>query len=463
MMAMARPGGAAVRPSSTVFRAIRLEVFSQTQESFGKKFQMKGETVCRMENQTRGYRVSKRHLRVLRELRAPRDKAELFQSLLAELEAALRTEAGEEVPELVPGALPEPREPSASPEGNGVGNAAALPTAQAHPTEEAARQAQEAAHQAQESAVLAQQLGARLEVRHAEEAERAEQHRRDDEGRRAEEARKRDEAVHQQEALIRRAEQVFQAATEWWAQQVPRVEDALHQVQAMVSGAEQRWVAWWAEELKQFRARADAEAQQRAGEVATRAQEATDAARLARESAERAEQTGRALLQRVQRWVLVGMGASVLALAAGGLAWVGLLHSGIERSTTPLPGKPEPGSRELARQGNDGSTVQPEQSEEPEDGKSQGQDGGSATVNPGIRASPMPKNGVPGQRRAPCPGSVDVFDGNCWGKVTLSPEQVQDGMCDDPKLYEPSEGWCAAHHAAYRPYLARRPRNAEKK
>jgi len=82
---------------------------------------------------------------------------------------------------------------------------------------------------------------------------------------------------------------------------------------------------------------------------------------------------------------------------------------------------------------------------------------------PGIRASPMPENGVPGQRRAPCPGSVDVFDGNCWAKVTLSPEQVQDGVCDDPKLYEPSEGWCAAHHAAYRPYLARRPRNAEKK
>ena len=420
-----------MRKASDILKAIREEVFVHSQGGFAETLgYSRKETICRLESGKPEHRLSFIHLEKLRGLKPPPHKADAFQALLQEFEEALRREAaGPSVAERAPGATPQGVAPG---EGRSV---------EGHP---------------------AVALRETAEARQAEEALRAEQLRQADEARRAEEALRREEAPRHLEALTQRTEQVFQAAMEWWAQQVPRFEDALRQAQAMVSGAEQRLVAWWAEEVKQFRTRADAEAQQHAGEVAARAKEATDAARLARESAERAEQTGRALMQRVQQWVLVGISASMLAVA-GGVVWGVLLRSGAERSTASLPGKPEPGSRELARQEQAGSTDQPEQPEAPEEGWSRGQNGGSASVRPIIRASPLPKGGVPGQRHAPCPEFADVFDGRCWTKVTLTSEQVRGGVCDDPKFYEPSEGWCVAHHAAYRPLFAPRPRNAEKK
>jgi len=91
-------------------------------------------------------------------------------------------------------------------------------------------------------------------------------------------------------------------------------------------------------------------------------------------------------------------------------------------------------------------------------------EGGSAAANLIRRASPLPKDGVPGQRHAPCPEGAEVMNDLCWNRWALTPDQVRGGACDNPQVYEPSEGWCVAHRAAYLPVLAPlRRKNAEKR
>jgi len=96
-----------------------------------------------------------------------------------------------------------------------------------------------------------------------------------------------------------------------------------------------------------------------------------------------------------------------------------------------------------------------------EDVRSSAQDGGRAAANLVLRASQMPKGGVPGQRRPPCP-AFEVMNDLCWKTVKMTAEQVNEGGCDDPNVYEPSDGWCASHRTAYLPVYSVRRRNAEK-
>jgi len=158
---------------------------------------------------------------------------------------------------------------------------------------------------------------------------------------------------------------------------------------------------------------------------------------------ERREKDKREMLRAVNR------SGRVSVWAVGVLASVLLLRTSAPVSEL-LPMSPAP-VRPTVREGNDGV-------------RSGATEGASVAANLIRKASPMPTGGVPGQRRAPCPASADVINDLCWARWTLTPEQVRDGFCDNPHVYEPSEGWCVAHRAAYMPiYAPVRRKNAEKR
>jgi len=68
------------------------------------------------------------------------------------------------------------------------------------------------------------------------------------------------------------------------------------------------------------------------------------------------------------------------------------------------------------------------------------------------QALPMPTKPLPGQLVGPCPDGVEEINGLCWGKTPLTPVQIKAGACEKWGLYEPSDGWCRAHMAGYRPH-----------
>jgi len=160
-----------VRSSSDVFRAIRTEVFGDTQMRFGKRLGLTRETILRLEGLKEGHHVSFKHLYWLRKLPAPAGKTEQLQGLLAELETAIGRE-------LRANAADQPANPSAISED--------LEAAQAHLTglsEDAARRAEAA-------------------------AQRAEQLQREENARRDEDARQREEVLRRAEAVVLRTEQL---------------------------------------------------------------------------------------------------------------------------------------------------------------------------------------------------------------------------------------------------------------
>jgi len=405
-------GGTAVRPSSQIVRAIRKEVFDFTQKAFGAKLQLQEETISRMENRIGGYRVLPKHLEVIRQLRAPSEKAKQFQALLAELETALRAEEAEadtkaeaDKREAAPpapggaGGAPLRAEPTPSPE-QGDGSTARPPG-----------------------------------------------------------------------EVAPGPEQIFEAAKAWWEQQAARFDETVRQAQTKLQEMDRQLRDWWAEEQKQFQARRDADAeaararnerfQEELSALAHRTREAT---RSAQESAERAERARLVQEQRMQRWALVTTMAAVLGLAGAGVAWLENLRPRDERVTSTVTRQQEAAHPEKAEQEDGGSIPETERQPTSENALSSAADGGTAAAKVITQATRMPKGGVPGQRRAPCPQGIDEFESYCWSKWSLTSGQVEAGVCDDPQVYEPSEGWCAEHRAAYRPFYERRPRrNTEKR
>jgi len=85
---------------------------------------------------------------------------------------------------------------------------------------------------------------------------------------------------------------------------------------------------------------------------------------------------------------------------------------------------------------------------------SAGLDGGTELTSLMSQALPFPKTPLPEQLDAPCPEGAEEINGHCWTKFMLTPAQVKGGTCDTARLYEPSNGWCRAHHAGYKPLYA---------
>ena len=83
---------------------------------------------------------------------------------------------------------------------------------------------------------------------------------------------------------------------------------------------------------------------------------------------------------------------------------------------------------------------------------------GGAEVAKLLRAAlPIPNGpATPDQLAAPCARNEEVFNGYCYEKFTLTPEQVKQGACEKFTLYELSKGWCRAHHTGYSPVFERR-------
>jgi len=91
---------------------------------------------------------------------------------------------------------------------------------------------------------------------------------------------------------------------------------------------------------------------------------------------------------------------------------------------------------------------------------SAGLDGGTALAQLVQQATLMPRSPLPGQRSKPCPGgAVEEVNGHCWLKLSVTPELLKAGACENSSVYEPSTGWCQAHLAFYLPFFDNR-RNA---
>jgi len=408
-----------VRSSAEILRAIRKEVFEYTQKQFGAKLQLKGETISRMENPMGGYRILEKHLRDLREMRAPGDKAALMKTLLAELETALRTE------------LTVPR---------GTRRAPA-------PVEAPTVQAQEAQAPVKEEAPPNEAVRRMEALHHAEEA------------RRAEEALRREQAAQHLEGLKRSTEEAVEAMKTWWTQQSSKIDEVMRQrAEQLLDGTK----VWWAEERKQLEARAQADArdaraqaEQQSREVGGLVGKAVEAARAAGESAERAEHATAAALK-WRRWT--AWGAVAAAFVLGPFSTAVLWHSGLIRT------RQEDGALLSQRDARpkEAEDSGPMERSAPEEGAdTTALDGGTALAQAALQALPIPVGGVPGQRAAPCSADDEEISGFCWVKHQLTAAQVKAGRCETLHLYELSPGWCRAHRAGYLPvYTGRKDNNA---
>jgi hypothetical protein len=318
------------RSSNNILHAIRTEVFGENQARFGKRLSLTKETILRLEGRKAGHRVSPKHLRWLRELRAPSGKAELMQALLAELEAAIQEELRAEA--------------SSGEHSPGVG--AMPPTGQEGTGSELLRLAdrsEDAARRAEEAAQRVEQLQLEVEVRAEERAAQASQ---------------------EAEAAARQAEQ--------------------------------------------DRVAAERRARRRALAVL--------AASLA-----------------------VGMfGGGLVQLTSQG-TWFTASDTG--RADSSRDDLPDPPVDRL-----------PEPEQEHWSG---GLDAGTEPE----KLLPIPKGGLPGQLAAPCPEGAEEINGFCWWRVSITADQAKGGFCEDRGFYEPSAGWCRAHHAGYLPVRSRRRPN----
>jgi len=408
-----------VRPSGEILRAIRKEVFEFTQKQFGAKLQLKEETISRMENRIGGYAIHVKHLRWLREMRAPQDKLALYRTLLDELEAALRTE----------NAAPPVRAPAPAP----VDTPAVPVEVKAAPVEDANRSDTREASRGDE-------LRQMKEIQQAEES------------RRAEEALRREEAAKQLSAVVRSTEQLVAAVKDWWAQQTSDIEQVLRQ-------HKDQWMqdarAWWAEEQRRAAEQARSRADEQSHAAGTWVKQAAEAARTSQEHAEQARQANAAALKRM-RWTF---GAVAAAVVLGPLSTAILQHAETRR---PLPqqGAPVHEQDNTGPQSASAENSQQAQQEVPaEEADTTALDGGTALAQAALSALPLPSNGVPGQRAAPCPAGIEEMSGYCWGKHVLTEAEVKAGHCEILRLYEPSPGWCRTHRAGYLPVFAARKDN----
>ncbi|HLL56218.1 MAG TPA: hypothetical protein VK447_21825 [Myxococcaceae bacterium] len=201
-----------MRASSEILKAIRTEVFGESQRVFGKRLPLAKETISRMELRKEGHPVTARHLRLLRGLRAPMKKAEQLEALLEELEAAVWREMQVDLgiepgPQGAPIAGTAPTERIEA-DGPPAGQLPAEVPEQATPEmEEAAR---------------------RLELLRLEEE------------RRAEELRRLQESVQRAEAMLQRAEQLRLEEEERRAAHASRM--AEEEVRARARRQRARWL-----------------------------------------------------------------------------------------------------------------------------------------------------------------------------------------------------------------------------
>ncbi len=169
-----------MRASSEILKAIRTEVFGESQQVFGKRLPLAKETISRLELRKEGHPVTAKHLRLLRELRAPKNKADQFHALLKELEEALWREMqvslGRE-----PGALEAPAAVTAPTEREDLDSTSVGPMPQEVP---------------EQATPDMEEMAQRLDLLRLEEA------------RRAEEVRRLQESLQRAEAAILRAEEL---------------------------------------------------------------------------------------------------------------------------------------------------------------------------------------------------------------------------------------------------------------
>src|SRR4051794_3354214 len=100
-----------------------------------------------------------------------------------------------------------------------------------------------------------------------------------------------------------------------------------------------------------------------------------------------------------------------------------------------------------------------EDSPDSEQPLSSGLDGGTELTNLVTQALPFPDGPVRQQLAAPCPEGIEEINGYCWLIVNFATVSVKAGACNEDGVYEPSEGWCRAHHAGYRPFRGTRRKN----
>jgi hypothetical protein len=398
-----------VRSSSDIFKAVRTEVFGETQETFGRRLLLTKETISRLEGRKAGHYVSVRHLRLLRGLRAPRDQAAKLEALLVELDAALQREmaAGGPGPaqEAFPVGVEAPGQGAEAASTGGVGKPGL---------------GAESASDAERAATRAESVAERIEQLYAAE-----------EARRADEARKREEEAEQAKRLR-------------FAEETRRAEAARKQEELV------RCVVEAAERFEQIRA----------GDEARRAEEARkkeSEARAAEEEARRVEQRRVSERRQTRRLLLAMLAMSTALGALGGVATrtFETPPAQVDRMRAEQAPSQETRTPEVAPS----ERGLPEEDLDAEESLSAGMDAGTAMTELLMQAIPMSRGPVPGQMAAPCPDEAEEFNGYCWGKVALTSRQVKAGFCDTAGLYEPSEGWCRAHRAGYRPLRSARRRN----
>jgi len=438
----------AVRTSGEIFRDIRRDVFDSSQGALGKRLGLTRETVGRLEGHKQGHRVLTTHLEWLRALKPPGEKSALFQALLQELAAAIDAEKGAE--RSAAGSLPS------------SSTSAADEAEQAEHAEwqQHLEEVRSAVQQVKDTAVQVEQWHLLEEARRTEEAQRAEQARLAEERRHADETKRMEEATRRMEEVageIAQFHRLEEARRE--AQEERRQKEEAQRAAALAtvtaSTGEAKAAAETARQAtEQAQSLWRALEQQRAEEVAQR--------KAAQQEAEEKAQEAEQLQRRLRRESFAVLATCVvMMLVTGATVWKGgrapedrppePSHAS-EAANVPAPEKQEPEKpKEVSEE-----SAQPE-----EEASTTGLDGGTVVVKTVLKAKPIPNGPVQtGHRHGTCPSGAEKFNDYCYNRVRLSLEQVQGGACTDPGLYEPEEGWCVAHLAAYRPVLAPRPRNS---
>lgn len=499
-----------MRSSSIIFRAIRMELFRLSQAKFGKKLGLSKVTIGRLERRKHGHHVSAKHWRLLRDLPAPPGEAERKEAMLDELakaieeeskpegylEAEQRRQAEEEkrAADLQKAAEAAQRAELAVRELERLEAALQRTAAEIEQRLEGFRQAEELrrqqdadtrevtlrrveelAQRAEGSAQRADQLRLAAEsiraqadqhqeelvLRALEAIERAEKLRFEMEAARAQASEQFQEFVLRAEETARRAEQLalgWEARRVEMGETVRRVEEAAARAEQLRADDEAR-LAQAARRQEEGRQRVEGAAA-RAEDAATRAEQTqaalADEAQNREQAAKDVERRRALEHRRVKRLLVTTVIASVV-LSVGGVGAIVMLWLPpqaelvrMAQGTNFGPGAHEPLPAERESAGEEGE----------DEALSAGLDGGTQLTKLVNQALPMPKGALHGQLTAPCPDDVDEINGLCWGKVTLTPTQVKRGACDSLRLYEPSEGWCRANHAGYRPWFGSRKNNS---
>lgn len=499
-----------MRSSSIIFRAIRMELFRLSQAKFGKKLGLSKVTIGRLERRKHGHHVSAKHWRLLRDLPAPPGEAERKEAMLDELAKAIEEESKPEgyleaeqrrqaeeakrAEDLQKAAEAALRAELAIREMGQVEAALQRTAAEIERRVEEFRQAEEIRRQQNADTREAT-------LRRAEElAQRAEgSAQRADQLRLAAESIRAQADQHQEELVLRALEAIERAeklrfemeatraqASEQFQELLLRAEETARRAEQLALGWESRRVEMGETVRRAEEAAARAEQlreddEVRLAQAARRQEEGSQrvegAVARAEDAATRAEQTRAALADEVQnreqvandaehhralerrrvKWLLVTTVIASVVLSVGGVGAIVMLwllpHAELiqmTRATNFGPGahEPLPAERESASEEGEDETL------------SAGLDGGTQWVKLVNQALPMPKGALHGQMVAPCPEVAEEMNGYCWKRIPLTPADVRAGACDSLRLYEPSEGWCRANHAGYKPWYGTKRSNS---